>query len=111
MMNQAILKTPKFNNLVFFDDFSAGVLDNTKWNVRVTGKQHNLEEQAYINTGETVYLFQDEDDSDSIESALALHPRYRPGYRTPNGDRFDFVSGKLDTFGNLNLLMALFQHG
>jgi len=107
MMNPDILTTQKFDKLIFSDDFSAGVLDDTKWSIRVTGKQHNLEEQAYINSGETVYLFQEEDVSDEPGWVLALQPRYRPDYRTPGGDRYDFVSGKLDTFGKFDFTYGL----
>jgi beta-glucanase (GH16 family) len=81
------------DEVVFFDDFSAGELDRSRWNVVVTGPVFNDEQQAYVDTGETVYVTP----SDSSGHHLALHPRYRPGTTTPDGARFDFVSGRIDT--------------
>jgi beta-glucanase (GH16 family) len=33
----------------------------------------------------------------ATQGALVLHPRYRPNFITPQGDRFDFISGRIDT--------------
>jgi beta-glucanase (GH16 family) len=80
---------------IFLDDFNRGALDRTKWNVRTTGRVVNNEQQAYIDSAATLYFL------DSIEGAegsvLVLHPRYRPGTVTDDGQRFDFVSARLDT--------------
>ena len=82
---------------VFFDDFTAGQLDRTKWNVRVTGGIVNNEQQAYVDSDETIYIAAGQEATGSNGYALALHPRYRPGFITPEGNKMDFISGRLDT--------------
>ena len=39
--------------LLFFDDFSTGQLDCSKWNVIVTGRTVNNEQQAYVDSTDT----------------------------------------------------------
>jgi beta-glucanase (GH16 family) len=85
------------SEIVFFDDFNSGQLDRSKWNVRVTGKTVNQEQQAYIDSAETIYIATGKDAPGSDGHALALHPRYRAGYTTPEGKPFDFISGRMDT--------------
>lgn len=80
--------------IIFFDDFTSNELDRNRWNVEITGKTHNNEQQAYINSSETIYLKQG---TDTAHGVLVIHPRYRQGYATPQGDRFDFVSGRINT--------------
>lgn len=80
---------------IFFEDFTSTTLDRTKWNVEVTGNIHNNEQQAYIDSEETIYLQQDIDDSKGV---LVIHPRFKPGYINSKGDHFDFVSGRINTF-------------
>ncbi len=83
--------------LVFFDDFAAGVLDRSIWNVRVTGTVVNDEQQAYVDSLDTVYVEPDGPD----RHVLVLHARHRPGFVTDDGQRFDFVSARLDTRDNV----------
>jgi beta-glucanase (GH16 family) len=78
---------------LFHDDFRAGVLDRSKWNVRTTGRVVNDELQAYIDSAETIYF----EPGDAGGNVLVLHPRYRPGFETEDGQVFDFVSGRIDT--------------
>jgi beta-glucanase (GH16 family) len=80
------------SELVFFDDFRSGRLDRSKWNVRVTGRTVNNEQQAYIDSEETIYVSEGGDGN-----VLVLHPRYSPGFTTPEGKIFDFISGRIDT--------------
>ncbi|NOH02812.1 MAG: glycoside hydrolase family 16 protein [Chloroflexi bacterium] len=82
------------NNLLFFDDFTSNELDRSKWNVEITGGIMNDEQQAYIDSPETIYLQQE---YDSAHGVLVIHPRYRKGYITPQGNSFDFVSGRINT--------------
>ena len=82
-------------NLVFFDDFSSGQLDRSKWNVRTTGRIVNNEQQAYVDSGETIYI--DRGAAGSGNNVLVLHPRFRPGFPTSDGQQFDFISGRVDT--------------
>jgi beta-glucanase (GH16 family) len=83
------------DELAFFDDFASGELDRTKWNVRTTGPVFNDEQQAYVDLPDTVYVA--ESDTGDGGRHLVLQPRYRPGFTTPDGRRFDFVSGRIDT--------------
>lgn len=83
--------------LIFSDDFNSGQLDRSKWNVRTTGKVVNNEQQAYVDSEETIYIAAAPEAADAQNKALVLHPHYRPGYTTADGQRFDFISGRLDT--------------
>ncbi|MEW6402054.1 MAG: glycoside hydrolase family 16 protein [Chloroflexota bacterium] len=85
------------NELIFFDDFSSETLDRSKWNVRVTGLTVNSEQQAYIDSAETLYIERDTDASGAGNSVLVIHPRYRPGFVTAEGETLDFISGRIDT--------------
>lgn len=84
-------------HLLFFDDFSANGLDRSKWNVRTTGNIYNDEQQAYVDSSDTIYIASEEQVAGATHGALVLHPRYRPNFITPQGDRFDFISGRIDT--------------
>lgn len=82
--------------ILFFDDFSAGALDRTVWNVRETGHVVNDELQAYVDDPATTYT-EVVDESTSGGACLVLQARHRPGFVTADGQEFDFVSGRIDT--------------
>jgi beta-glucanase (GH16 family) len=82
---------------IFFDDFSTPSLDRTKWNVIVTGRTVNDEQQAYVDSPETIALLPKADGATG--GALAITARHRPGFATPQGRTFDFISGRMDTRG------------
>jgi beta-glucanase (GH16 family) len=84
-------------NILFFDDFSGTELDRSKWNVRITGNIYNDEQQAYVDSPETIYLVSEQEAPGAHDGALVLHPHYRPGFVSPQGDCFDFISGRIDT--------------
>jgi beta-glucanase (GH16 family) len=73
---------------VFFDDFSGPDLDRTHWNVIVTGRTVNNEQQAYVDSRDVLY---------QADGALVIRPRFRDGFKTPEGRAFDFISGRIDT--------------
>jgi beta-glucanase (GH16 family) len=73
---------------IFFDDFSGSELDRSKWNVVVTGRTVNNEQQAYVDSPDVLVV---------RDGTLVIRPRYRPGYTTPQGRTFDFISGRIDT--------------
>jgi beta-glucanase (GH16 family) len=81
---------------LFFDDFTSSELDCSKWNVRTTERPVNSEQQAYVDSGETIRLVHDGMDP-SVNGALAIHGFYRPGFRSAGGETFDFISGRIDT--------------
>lgn len=84
---------PGGGKVVFFDDFSGGALDRTKWNVEVTGMHVNNELQAYVDSTSTIYL---------ENNALVLQPRYAAGFVTKDGQKFDFISGRINTKGKFD---------
>lgn len=85
------------SDLLLFDDFESGELDRTKWNVRVTGPIYNNEQQAYVDDADTIYFATSEEIPGVSQGALVIHPRYRPGTVSSQGDQFDFISGRIDT--------------
>lgn len=86
------------NEEIFFDDFSGQKLDRSKWTVEVTGENFqtvNNEQQAYVDSPETIYV---EPNAEGAENgALALHPRFEAGHQAPDGNSYDFVSGRIKT--------------
>ena len=82
---------------LFFDDFSGGQLDRSKWNVIVTGRTVNNEQQAYVDSTETIVVGEGPETSGSENGALVIRARYRPGFKTPEGRAFDFISGRLES--------------
>jgi beta-glucanase (GH16 family) len=90
-------RRPAKPETVFFDDFSKPELDRSRWNVRVTGRTVNNEQQAYVDSAETISIARGKDAEGASGGALLLQARHRPGFATPEGRKFDFVSGRIDT--------------
>ena len=86
---------------VFFDDFSGPELDRSKWNVIVTGRTVNNEQQAYVDSRDTLRFVTGDAAQGAHNGALAITAMSRPGFTTPEGRQFDFVSGRLDTRGKV----------
>ena len=82
---------------LFFDDFSAGQLDRSKWNVIVTGRTVNNEQQAYVDSPDTISLGTGSEAAGAQNGALIIRARRRPGTKTPEGRAFDFISGRLES--------------
>ncbi len=82
---------------LFVDDFSGPDLDRSKWNVIVTGRTVNNEQQAYVDSRDTIYIAHGADAEGAADGALVIQPRFRPGFTTPEGRTFDFISGRIDT--------------
>src|SRR3954471_15285493 len=80
--------TAPVRRTVFADEFSGTALDRSHWNVIVTGRTVNDEQQAYVDSRDVL---------DVADGALVIRPRYRPGFTTAEGRRFDFISGRIDT--------------
>jgi beta-glucanase (GH16 family) len=76
------------DEIVFFDDFSGKELDRNKWNVEITGNTTNNEQQAYVDSSATLYI---------NNGVLVLQPRFSPGFKTPEGRSFDFISARINT--------------
>src|SRR5260221_10854442 len=82
------VRPPAKEKVVFFDDFSGTRLDRSKWNAEVTGMHVNNELQAYVDSNATIYL---------ENNALVLRPLYSSGFTTKDGQKFDFISGRINT--------------
>lgn len=82
---------------VFFDDFSGKELDRSKWNIVITGNTVNNEQQAYVDSAATIYIAHGEEAAGAANGALILQPHYAPGFTTPEGKKFDFISGRINT--------------
>jgi beta-glucanase (GH16 family) len=86
--------------VLFFDDFAAGTLDRSHWTVRVTGRTVNEEQQAYVDDTATIRVVTGAA-AQGAANALMIRARSRPGHLTPEGNRFDFVSGRFDSRGKV----------
>jgi beta-glucanase (GH16 family) len=75
---------------IFSEDFSGQALDRARWNVIVTGRTVNDEQQAYVDAPDTIAV---------ADGSLAITARRRPGFKTPEERAFDFISGRIDTRG------------
>jgi beta-glucanase (GH16 family) len=87
---------------IFFDDFSGPALDTAKWNVELTGMHFNNELQAYIDSSATISLVKGAEGAS--DGALVIQPRYSPGFVTADGQKFDFISGRINTRGKFNFM-------
>jgi len=85
---------------IFFDDFSGPKLDRNKWNVEITGTTNNHEQQAYVDSSSTIYI---------DNGILVIQPRYVPGFKTPEGKTFDFISGRINTKKKLEFTYGEFS--
>ena len=85
----------------FFEDFSGPDLDRSRWNVIVTGRTVNNEQQAYVDSRETIEIVTGEAAAGAENGALAIRPRFRQGFVTPEGRTFDFTSGRLESRGKV----------
>jgi len=86
---------------VFFDDFTGPAVNRAHWNVIVTGRVVNNEQQAYVDSAETLAFVQGAAEG-ATHGALAIRPRFRPGFKTAEGRTFDFISGRLESRGKLD---------
>ncbi len=84
--------------LIFSDEFSSDNLDPTRWNVVGMDFWVNEEEQAYVNSPDTIQFVQGLEGADG--GALVLRPVYRPGQDTNEERSADFLSGRVNTKGN-----------
>jgi beta-glucanase (GH16 family) len=83
--------------VLFEDNFASGQLDRTKWNVIVTGRTVNNEQQAYVDSVDTLTVGTGPETSGAENGALVIRARRRPGFKTAEGRAFDFISGRLES--------------
>jgi beta-glucanase (GH16 family) len=87
--------------LVFVDDFSGPDLDRTKWNVVITGRTVNNEQQAYVDSAENIYIARGAAAEGATDGALVIQPRFHQAFQTPEHRSFDFTSGRLESAGKV----------
>lgn len=88
--------------LIFSDEFNEPALDRSRWNVVGPDFWVNEEQQAYIDSPETVHLRPAGSVEGARDGVLVLQPRFRQGFRTPTGRTADFVSGRITTRGRFD---------
>jgi beta-glucanase (GH16 family) len=84
-------------SVIFFEDFSGTTLDRSKWNVIGPDFHVNNEQQAYVDSDKVLYLAKGKEVDGAENGALVIKPMYSPGFVNPNGTKFDFLSGRIDT--------------
>ncbi len=94
-------------DILFADESNGPALDRSRWNVIVTGETYNDEQQAYIDSTDTLYIARGAEAAGADGGALAIHARYRSGSTTPQGKKFDFVSGRIDGRGKAEFTYGL----
>lgn len=98
--------TPDAGEVIFFDDFTTPALDRARWTVEVWGTTVNDENQAYVDSPETLAIVHGAAAAGASNGALELRPRWRPGFPATDSTRLDFVSGRVNTRGKFT-----FVHG
>src|SRR5690606_1472319 len=88
--------TPDQAGVVFFEGFDAASLDRSAWNV-ITDFHVNNEQQAYIDSPDTIAIVTGDEARGADGGALRLRALYRPGETRQLNRTFDFVSGRIDT--------------
>jgi beta-glucanase (GH16 family) len=84
--------------LVFADEFDAPTLDRSRWNVIGMDFWVNNEQQAYLDSPDTIQFATDIEGADG--GALVLRPVYRPGIDTRKDRNADFISGRINSRGH-----------
>lgn len=84
---------------IFFDDFSGPKLDTSKWNIETTGMHFNDELQAYVDSAATISFVNGAEAEGAENGALVIQPKYTPGFVTRDGQKFDFISARINTKG------------
>jgi beta-glucanase (GH16 family) len=96
LLSSAVIAQQIKKDTVFFEDFNASGLDRSKWNVEVTGRTVNDEQQAYVDSAATIY-FIDGKAEGAKNGALVLKAIYKAGHTSQEQKKYDFVSGRINT--------------
>ncbi len=82
---------------VFFDDFNGPTLNRSKWNVEITGHTNNNEQQAYVDSSSVLYFVHGAAAEGAKNGALVIKAIYHPGYTSKEGNKYDFLSARINT--------------
>ena len=101
--------------LIFADEFNAGALNREAWNVVGMDFWVNDEQQAYLDSPDTIQFVDGFKGADG--GALVLKPVYRPGLETREDRNADFISGRINsrdkvafTYGRIEARSKLPRH-
>ena len=97
-----IRAAPTGETLIFADEFDAPALDRSKWEVIGPTFWVNEEEQAYIDSEDTIFIASENGSERSGTGSLFLKPHFREGFETPTGRTADFVSGRITSQGKFD---------
>lgn len=90
---------------IFADEFDSGELDREKWNVEGPDFWVNNEQQAYIDSTDTIRFLSADEVEGSEDGVLELRALYRPDFELTEpqeGRVADFVSGRINTRDNFD---------
>ena len=95
---------PNEREVLFEDNFSGGELDRSKWNVVGPEFWVNNEQQAYIDTTDTIHFREHEGETENGDSdgVLVLQPLFRENSVTAPNRTADFVSGRINSRGKFD---------
>lgn len=85
------------DTVLFADEFNAPELNRDAWNVEGPSFWVNNEQQAYIDSTDTIRFLPAGAVDGADGGVLELRAHYRPGFETPTGRVADFVSGRINT--------------
>lgn len=80
--------------ILFEDNFDGDALDRTKWNVVGPEFWVNNEQQAYLDSTDTIHIA---DAAEDVDGVLMLQPQFSKGFVTPTGRTADFISGRINS--------------
>ncbi|MDG5746758.1 glycoside hydrolase family 16 protein [Qipengyuania sp. XHP0207] len=86
--------------VLFFEGFDDGSLDRRKWNVIGMDFWVNNEQQAYVDSPETIRFATEFEGAEG--GVLILKPVFRPGVDTNADRKADFISGRINTRDNFD---------
>ncbi|KPF65603.1 glycoside hydrolase family 16 protein [Porphyrobacter sp. AAP60] len=89
--------SPDTRAIIFADEFDGPALDRTKWNVIGMDFWVNNEQQAYLDSPDTIQFANDIEGAQG--GALVLRPVYRPGVDSRADRKADFISGRIESQG------------
>jgi beta-glucanase (GH16 family) len=83
--------------VVFFDDFSGPEINRSNWNITITGQTVNREQQAYVDSPETLSIVKGDEAAGAENGALLIRGVWKPGFTSAQNRNYDFISGRIDT--------------
>jgi beta-glucanase (GH16 family) len=96
LVSSASIAQQTKKDTLFFEDFNSKTLNRDKWNVEITGRTVNDEQQAYVDSAGTIYMVNGKAEG-ANKGALVLKAVYKPGHASREQKKYDFVSGRINT--------------